>query len=173
MHFIYKTICKYKELLRLYLNNQNKKIPIDETEAMQMFKLEPWLYFNNHSGMNNKYYNWPSISEKPIYLEAIYIRIEEYPIGYIENISIDILNKQVIVGHFAIEKCLASRNGLGRVLANTLRLKLISKYGTKKIIFRESHSKFHQLAYSDFFKSIGATHNPTNNHPTTEWHWSI
>lgn len=173
MQFIYKSIYKYKELLRLYLDNQNEKYPSNETEAIQMFKLEPWLYFNNHSGMNNKHYHWPSNSENPTYLEKIYISIGLYPIGYIENISIDILKKQVIVGHFAIEKCLANRNGLGRVLANTLRLKLISKYGIKKIIFRENHSNFHELAYSDFFKSIGATHNPTNNHPTAEWHWNI
>ena len=143
---------------------------INVEEALHLFKSNPIKYFKGYGqNTNNEIYDWPE--ELGCYLDNIYIKVNNIPIGYIHKISISSDAKTVSIGHFAIDSQMPTAKGIGKMIAKAFASEL-RKYDVSKIIFKEDHSDFENKNYIPFFESLGAIENKTYS-TRRVWEWDI
>ena len=162
----------FEDLLSIVRKLIKPKIPTSTMveDAIHIFKSNPRKYFKGFGqNENNEIYKWPE--KLGSHLDNIYIRVENFSIGYIHSISVSSDAKTVCIGHFAIDSQIPPAKGVGKSIAKAFAFEL-RKYGVTKIIFKENHSDFENKNYVAFFESLGAIEDK-NYSSRRVWQWDI
>lgn len=139
------------------LSNLNQKLRrhyVSEQEeyliALGKFILNPSEYFVGiHHSQIRKFPIFEGSLKDKFQISDIYISIDSFRFGWIQNIEIYKSDNLAKVGHFALEKELAGL-GIGKHLAKSFAQYLNTEYGVTKIHFIERSV---QPVYKTFFEN--------------------
>lgn len=155
-------ISNIKRKLRSWCVNEHEEYLI----AFGKFILEPSKYF---VGFKRSKIGKFAISEGPFEnefgIDDIYISIDQFEFGWIQNIEIHKRDNVAKIGHFALHPNI----GLGKRLAKSFATYLRAEFGVTKIHFIESSRK---AVYKTFFEQkLGAL--PKDNMVKEGWLWEF
>jgi predicted N-acetyltransferase YhbS len=88
-------------------------------------------------------------------LPDIFIRSANQPIGYVQNIQLELQHGIGWIGHIACETGFEG-HGIGRKMVETLIKSLRETHGVTTLVFAENSTRYQSAGYPAFFKHIGA-----------------
>ena len=145
---------------------RKKNINILRQQALEYFYKNPTQCFTGYCHEELMYFGeFAGL----VTMSDIYVRHAGYKMGYIQDISIDTVNKKLYIGHLATETDYQGI-GIARAMVYGLVDFIRKDFGIEEIHFCERSEKVDR--YARFFEKFGAT-SARDNLNIEKWVWKI